>query len=168
MTFEQKSLSSILDKLFEKDKAPSTNVNLTDRYNNLQMVLSDHTLLFLFTTSSTVTIRNQSLHEFIRLLEWIEKPILTRNSYKPLTNKKLAAIVSNTGNNVDTELHTIYANFQLHHRQYWRDCHDYYCKYYGSSYQIKGRYIRLKDTICSLYRYKGHIYLSCDWIWPVL
>ena len=47
-------LSSIPEELFEKYKVPSTNINLTDRDNNLQVVLSKTTLLFHFNTSVMV------------------------------------------------------------------------------------------------------------------
>ena len=33
---------------------------------------------------------------------------------------------------------------------------------------MRGRYIGLEDTICSVCRHKRHEYLSCSWIGPVL
>ena len=56
--------------------------------------------------------RNESLDYPIRLLEGTEKPILTPNSHKPLSNEELAAIVRNASKNVNTNLNIIHANFQ--------------------------------------------------------
>ena len=55
--------------------------------------------------------RNESLDHLIRLLEGTEKPILTSYSHKPLSNEKLAAIVTNATNNVDSQLDPIHTNF---------------------------------------------------------
>ena len=134
LSSDQEPLSPILEELFEKYKAPSTNVNLTDAYNNLRIVPSQNLLPFRFTTSSPVTMRHESLDHLIRRLEQTEKPILTPNSHKPYSNEKLAAIVRNATKNVDNKLDTIHANFQQHRRQHWTDCRDYYCKTYCSSY----------------------------------
>ena len=101
----------IPEELFEKYKVPSTNVNVTDRYNNLRIVLSQTPLPFRFTTSSTVTMRNESLDHLIRLLQGTKKPILTPNSHKPLSNEERAAIVRNAIKNIDCHLHTIHTNF---------------------------------------------------------
>ena len=54
----------------------------------------------------------------ISLLEGTVKPILTQSSDKPLSNEDLAAIVTNATKNVDSQFHTIDANFQQHHRQH--------------------------------------------------
>ena len=162
MSSDEEPLSRIPEELFEKYKTPSTNVNLTDRYNNLQIVPSQTSLLFRFTTSSSVTMRTESLDHLIRLLEGTEKLILTPNSHKPLSNKELAAIVRNATKNVDSQLNTIHTNFQQHRCQHWTDCHDYYCNSHGSSYQMRGRYIGLEDTMCSVCGHKGHEYLSCS------
>ena len=159
---DKELLSAILEELFEKYKARSTDINLTDVYNNLQIVLSEHTLPFCFTTSSSITMRNELLDSLIRLLEGMEIPILTPNSHRPFSNKDLAVIVRNATKNVDSQLDTIHANFQQHCREHWTDCHDYYYKTHGSSHQMRGRYIGLKDTICSVCEHKGHRYLSCS------
>ena len=164
---DEEPLSPILEELFGKYKAPSTNVNLTGGYNNLRIVPSQTPLQFRVTTSSPVTMRNESLDHLIRLLEWTEKPILTPNSHKQLSNEELAAIIRNVIKNVDCQLDTIHANFQQHRRQHWTDCRDYYCKSHGSSHQMRGRYIGLEDTICSVCGYKGHGSLSYSWIRPV-
>ena len=97
-----------------------------------------------------------------------EKPILIPNSHKPFSNKELAAIVRNANKNVDSQLDTIHANFRQYCCQHWTDCRDFYCKSHGSSHQMRGRYIRLEDTICSICGHKGHGYLSCSWIGLVL
>ena len=94
--------------------------------------------------------RNESLDHLIRLLEGTEKPILTPNSHKPLSNKELAAIVRNASKNIDYKLDTSHANFQQHCHQYWTDCRNYYYKSHSSSHQMRGRYIGLEDTICSV------------------
>ena len=99
---DEEPLSPILEELFKKYKAPSTNVHLTDRYYDLQIVLSQTPLQFCFTASSPVTIRNESLDYLIRLLEGTEKPILTPNNHKPLFNEELAAIVRNATKNVNS------------------------------------------------------------------
>ena len=136
-------------------------------HNNLRIAPFEALLPFRFTTSSTVIIRNKSLDHCITLLEGTEKPILTLNSHMPLSNKELAAIVRNASNNVDTQLNTIHANFHSHRRQHWTNCRYNYCKSHVSSHQTRGWYIGLKDTTCSVCRYKGHAYLFCAWIGPV-
>ena len=103
---------------------------------------------------------NESLDHLIKLVEGTKKPILTLNSPKLLSNKELAAIVRNITKNVDCQLDTIHTNFQQHRRQHWTDCHDYYCKLHGRSHQMRGRYIGLDDTICSICEHKGHGCLS--------
>ena len=80
---DEEPLSPSAGEIFEKYKAPSTNVNLTDGYNNLQIVPSQNPLLFHFTTSSSVTMRNKSLDHLVKLLERTKKTILTPNSHKP-------------------------------------------------------------------------------------
>ena len=55
---DEEPLSPTPEELFEKYKAPSTNVNLTDGYHNLGIVPSQTPLPFCFTTSSPVTMRN--------------------------------------------------------------------------------------------------------------
>ena len=112
--------------------------------------------------------RNESLDYLIRLLKGTEKPILISNRHKLLSNEELAAIVSNATKNVDSHLDTIHTNFQQHCRQYCTDCHEYYSKSYGSSHSMRGRYIGLGETICSICSYKWHGYLSSSWIGPVL
>ena len=168
MSSDEEPLSPIPEKLFEKYKAPSTNVNLTDGNNNLHIVLSQTPLPFRFTTSSPVRMKNVSLDHLIRLLEGNEKPILTLNSHKRLSNEELAAIVRNATKNVDSQLNTIHVYFQQHRRQHWTDCHNYYCKSHGSHHQMRGRYIGLDETICSICGHKGYGYVSCSWIGPVL
>ena len=118
VSLDKELLSSILNKLFEKHKAPSTNVNLADGYNNLQIVPSKHALPFRFTASSSVTMRNKLLNSFIRLLEGTETPVLTPNRHKLLSNEELAAIVRNATKNIDSQLDTIHANLQQHCRQH--------------------------------------------------
>ena len=147
---DKESPSPIPEELFETYKAPSTNVNLTDVYKNLWIVPSQTPLLFRFTTSSPVKMRNEFLDHLTRLLEGIEKPILTPNRHKQLSNEDLAAIVRNANKNVNSQLDTIQVTFQQHHCQHWTDCHDYYCKSHGSSHQMRGSYIALHDTICSI------------------
>ena len=105
---DEEPLSPIPEELFVKYKAPSNNVNLTDWYRNLRIVPSQTPLPFSFTTSSPVTMRNESLDHHLRLLEEAEKPILASNSYKPLSNKGLAAIVRNATKNIDFRLDTIH------------------------------------------------------------
>ena len=102
MSSDKEPLSPTRGELLEKYKAPSTNVNLTDRYNNLRILPSQTPLPFCFTTSSPVTMRNEYSDHLIRLLEGTEKPILTPNSHKPLSNEELAAIVRNATKNVDS------------------------------------------------------------------
>ena len=68
VSLEEEPLSPIADELLENCKAPSSNVNLTDRYNNLEILPSQTPLAFCFTTSSPVTMRNESLDYHIRLL----------------------------------------------------------------------------------------------------
>ena len=162
LSTDEEPLSTILEELFEKYKAPSTNVNLTDGNNTLRIVPFLTPLLFRFTRSSLVTMRNGSLDNLIRLLEETEKPILTLNSHKPFSNTELAAIVRNATKNVDIKLDTIHANVQQHRCQHWIDCCDYYCKAHSNHHQMRGRYIRLEDTICSICRHKGNGYLSCS------
>ena len=53
----------------------------------------------------------------IRLLEGTEKPILTVNSHKLLSNEVLTTNVRNASKTVDVQLNTIHANFQQHHLQ---------------------------------------------------
>ena len=115
---DEEPLSPIPEELFEKYNASSTNVNLTDGYNNLRIVQSQTPLAFRFTTSSPVTIRNESLDHCMRLLEGNVIPILIPNSKKPLSNEELAAIVRNATKNVDFQLDTIHTNFQQHRRQH--------------------------------------------------
>ena len=67
MSLDEEALSPVAKELFEKYKAPSTNVNVTDAYNNLRIVPSQIPLPFHFTTSSPVTMRNESLDHLIRL-----------------------------------------------------------------------------------------------------
>ena len=59
MCSDEELFSPIREELFEKYKAPSTNVNLTDMYNNLLIAQSQTQLPFCFTTSSPATIRNE-------------------------------------------------------------------------------------------------------------
>ena len=87
VTSDEVSLSLILEDIFEKYKALSANINLTDRYNYLKIVLSQTPLRFRFTTSGSVTMRNESLDYLIRLLEGTEKPILKSNSYNLLSKE---------------------------------------------------------------------------------
>ena len=124
---DEEPLSPIPEQLFENYKTPSTNVNLTDWYNKVQIVPSQTLLPFCFTTSSPVTMRTESLDHLIRLLERTEKPILIPNSHKLLANKDLAAILRNATKNIDAQLDTIHANFQQHRGQHWTDCRDFYC-----------------------------------------
>ena len=56
---DEEPLASIVEELFGKYKAPSTNIYVTGRYNNLWIVPSGYILLFRFTTSGPVTIRNK-------------------------------------------------------------------------------------------------------------
>ena len=102
MSSDEEPLSRIPEELFEKYKTPSTNVNLTDRYNNLQIVPSQTSLLFRFTTSSPVTMRNELLDHLISLLEGTEIPIPIPNSHKLLSNKELGAMVRNATSNIDS------------------------------------------------------------------
>ena len=95
-------LSLISGQLFVKFTALCTNVSMIDRYYNLQLVLSQTLLLFRFTTSSTVTIRNEFLDFLIRLWEGTEKPMVILNSHKPLSNEELAVIVRIATKNVDS------------------------------------------------------------------
>ena len=168
MSSDKEPLPSIPEELFEKYKASSTNVNLTDRYKSQWIVPSQNPLLFCFTTSSPVTVRNESSDHLLRILEGTEKPIVTRNSHKPLSNEERAAIIRNATKNVHSQLDAIHANFQQHRHQHCTDCLDYYYKTHGSCHQIRGRYIGLNDTICSICGHKGYGYLSCSWIAPVL
>ena len=115
---DEEPLCPILEELFEKYNAASTNVNLIDGYNNWQIVPSQNPIPFHFTTSSPVTIRNESLDHCMRLLEGNVIPILIPNSKKPLSNEELAAIVRNATKNVDFQLDTIHTNFQQHRRQH--------------------------------------------------
>ena len=110
-------LCLILEKLFERYKALSTNVNLTNGYNQLPIGPSHTPLPFRFTTSSPVTMRNESLDYLIELLEGTENPIGIQNSHKPLSNEKLAAIIRNATKYIVCELTTIHANFQQHCHQ---------------------------------------------------
>ena len=165
---DEEPLSPIPEELFVKYQAPSTNINLTDGYNNLRIVPSQTQLPFRFTTSSPVPMRNESLDYVIRLWEGTEKPVLTLHSHKPLSNEELAAIIRNATKTVDSQLNTIHPNFQQYCCQQWPDCGYYYCKSHGSSHQMRGRYIRLDDTISSICGHKGYRYLSCSWIGPVL
>ena len=150
MSSDKEPLSPIPEELFEKYKATSTHIKLTDGYNKLRIVPSQTPLLFRFTTSSPSTMRNESLDHLIRQLEGTEKPILTQNSHKPLYNEELAAIFRNATKNVDSQLDTFHSNFQQHRRQHWTDCRYYYCKSHGSSHQMRRRYIGLDETICSI------------------
>ena len=122
---DEEPLSPVQEKVFKKYEAPSTNVNLTDRYNNLRIVRSQTPLRFRFTTSNPVMLRNEGLDHLIRLLEGTKKPILTTNTHKPLSNQELAAIVRNATKNVDSQLDTIHPNFQPYRCQHWTDCYDY-------------------------------------------
>ena len=158
---DEEPLSPIPEELVIKYKAPSTNAKLTDAYHNLHVVLYQTPLPFRFTTSSSIAMRNESLDYLVRLLEETEKPILTPDGNKLLSNEKLAAIIRNATKNDYTKLDIIYAIF-LHYRgQHGTDCHDYYCKTYGSRHHTRSQYIGLEDTICSVCGDKGHGYLSC-------
>ena len=168
MSSDEEPLSPILEELFEKYKAPSTNVNFTNTYYKLRVVQSQVPFPFHFTTSSPVTIRNESLQYLIRILEESEKPILTSNSRKLLSNEELTAIIGNATKNVDTNLDTIHANFHQPCCHQWTDSYGHYCKSQGRSPQIRGRDIGLEDTICSVCKHERYAYLCCSWIGPVL
>ena len=58
---DEEPLSSILEKLFEKYKDNSTNINPRGGYHTLQVVPSQTLLPFHFTTSSPLTMRNKLL-----------------------------------------------------------------------------------------------------------
>ena len=118
MSSDEEPLSPMLEELFENYKPSSINVNMTDGYNNLWIVLSQKTLPFHFSTSSSIMMSNESLDYLNRLLEGTEKPILTLNSQKPLSNEDCAAIIRNATKNDDVQLETIYENFQQHRRQH--------------------------------------------------
>ena len=64
---DDKPMSLIPEELFERYKVPSININLTDMYNNVQIVPAQTPFQFHCTTSSSVTMRNGSLDHFIRL-----------------------------------------------------------------------------------------------------
>ena len=160
MSSDEQSLSSMPEELFENYKAPSANVNLTDRYNNLWIELFQIPLPFRFTARNAVTIRNVLLDLLMRLLQGIEKPIVTPDSHMPWSNKELAAVIRNATENVDYQLHTIHINSQQNRRHYRTDCYDYYCESHGSSQQMTGRDIGLDYTIYSICGHKGHRYLS--------
>ena len=152
MSAYEEPLSPIPEELLEKYKASSTNANLTNGYNNLRIVPFQNPLLFLFTTSSPVTTRNELLDHLITLLEGTKKPFVTPNSHKPLSNKDLAAFVRNATKNVNSQLDTIHTNFQQHRCQHWTDCHDYYCKSHGSS---------IKAQVRDLCYNSGNLYPNC-------
>ena len=160
--------STILEKPFQKYKASSTNSNLTDGYYSLWIVLYQTTLVFCFTTSSTVTIRYELLDYLIRQLEGTEKPILTANSYKPLSKKILAAVVRKAIQNVQSQFDAIHTNVQQHYRQCQTECNDQNFQSRGNSQQMSSRYIGLEDTMCSLCVNKVHEYLPYCQIRPVL
>ena len=108
-----KVLLSLMPKATRKEyKASSTNVNLADRYNKLQIVLSKHTLLFRLTTSRPITIRNQLSAYLIAQLKVTKKSILTCNSHKPLSHEDVAAIVRNEIKNICNNIDTCDAKFQ--------------------------------------------------------
>ena len=111
VSYDKEPLSSIPGELFEKYKATSTNVNLTDRCNKVQIVPSQNPLPFRFTPSSPVTMRHELLDHLIRLLEGTENPILIPNSHKPLSNQELAAIIRNTTKKINIKIETIHVNF---------------------------------------------------------
>ena len=114
MSSNEVPLSFILGELFNKYKASYTNVNVTDVYINLRIVLSQTSLTFCFSTSNRVLMRNESINDLISLLDGIEEPILGQHSYKPLSNKELAAVVRNPTKNIDCQLGTFLANFHQH------------------------------------------------------
>ena len=95
MSLDEEPLSSIPGELFEMYKAPSTNVNLTDTYKNLQIALSQNPLPYHFTTSSSVRMRNEFLDPLRALLVGTQKPVLTPNRCKLWSNKELVAIGRN-------------------------------------------------------------------------
>ena len=103
-------LSPIAEEIFVKYQVHSTNGNLTDGYNNLQIVPSQISLPFCFTTSSPVTMRNKSQDYLIRLLEGTEQPILLLNSDKLLSNEELPAIVRNGAKKVNSTLDMIHSH----------------------------------------------------------
>ena len=138
MSSVEEPLSLMPEDLLEKYQGTSTNVNLTDGYNNLQIVTSQTPLPFRFTTSSHDTMRNECLDYLMRLLKGTEKPIVTPNSHKPLSNEELAAIIRNATKTVDSQLNTIHPNFQQYRGPHWADCRNYYCKSHGSSHQMRG------------------------------
>lgn len=115
-----------------------------------------------------MTIRNEWLNYLVKLLEGDEKSILIPNSCKVLSNKILAAIVRNPTKNVDYHLDTIQPNVQQHSHKHWTGCCYYYCKSHGSGNQIRGRYLKLENTTCTICEQKVHGYLSCYQIRPVL
>ena len=117
MSLDEEPLSPIPEELFEKHKAPSGHVNLTDGSNNRLIVLSQNLLPFCFTTSTSVKMRNELLDHLITLLQGTEKTILTLNCYKPLSNTGLAALVTNATKNINSQLDIINADFQQHCRQ---------------------------------------------------
>ena len=61
MSLDEEPLSPTPEELFEKYKAPSTNDNLTDEYNNPWIIPSQTPLLFGLTTSNPVMMRNELL-----------------------------------------------------------------------------------------------------------
>ena len=67
MSSDDDHLSPILEGLFVKYTAFSTCVCLADGCNDLRIVLSPTSLLFHFTTSYPVTMRNKYLDHVIRL-----------------------------------------------------------------------------------------------------
>ena len=105
-------LSLILEQLFEKYKASSANVNMTDGCTTLSVVSSQAQFTFCYTTSSPIVMRNEWWDSFIRLLKWTHKRILTWNSHKLLSNGELVAIVRNANKNIYTKLHNVHTNFQ--------------------------------------------------------
>ena len=111
-------LSPVPKELFVNYQVPSANINLTNVYNKLRIVLYQNPLPIGFTTSSPVTMGNESIYHLMALLEGTKKPILTGNSRKPLYNEELAAIVRNATKKVDSQLATIRTNFQWHCYQY--------------------------------------------------
>ena len=59
MASDEKPLSPISEEILEKYKAPSSYINLSDRYNKLQIVPSQTPLWLGFTASSPIIMRNE-------------------------------------------------------------------------------------------------------------
>ena len=108
---DDEPLTPITEERFDMYKGLSTNINLTDVYNNVRIVLSQNPLAFHFPASSLITMRNKLWDHLIRHLEGTEKAILTLNGHKPLSNEELTAIVRNATKNIDFQLDAIMANF---------------------------------------------------------